>query len=55
MLRQNRMDGVSPSMSESSVAPVVMNPLMASKLESSRLWKVPSTRNGVPPSRAAAS
>ena len=53
MLRQNRMEGVSASMLESNVAPVVVNPLMASKLESRRLWKVPSTRNGVPPSKAA--
>ena len=53
MLRQNRMEGVSPSMSESSVAPVVVNPLIASKVESRRLWKVPSIRNGTPPRRAA--
>jgi hypothetical protein len=36
MLPQKRIDGVSASISESSVAPVV-NPLIASKLESSRL------------------
>jgi hypothetical protein len=53
MLRQKRMEGVWASMFESSVAPVVVNPLIASKLESRRLWKVPSTRKGVPPSRAA--
>ena len=53
MLRQNRMEGVWASMSESRVAPVVVNPLIASKLESRRLWNVPSTRNGMPPSRAA--
>jgi hypothetical protein len=40
-------------MSESSVAPVVVNPLIASKVESRRLWKVPSIRNGTPPRRAA--
>jgi hypothetical protein len=37
MLPQKRIDGVSASISESSVAPVVVNPLIASKLESSRL------------------
>jgi hypothetical protein len=37
MLRQKRIDGDWASMSESSVAPVVVNPLIASKLESSRL------------------
>ncbi len=37
MLRQKRIDGVWAPMSESSVAPVVVNPLIASKLESSRL------------------
>jgi hypothetical protein len=53
MLRQKRIDGDWASMSESSVAPVVVNPLIASKLESSRLLKVPSIRNGIPPRRAA--
>ena len=37
ILRQNRMEGGSASMSESSVAPVVVNPLIASKVESKRL------------------
>jgi hypothetical protein len=37
MLRQKRMEGVSASISESSVAPVVVNPLIASKVESRRL------------------
>jgi hypothetical protein len=37
MLRQKRMDGVWASISESSVAPVVVNPLIASKLESTTL------------------
>jgi hypothetical protein len=40
-------------MSESRVAPVVVNPLIASKVESRRLLKVPSIKNGVPPRRAA--
>jgi hypothetical protein len=53
MLRQNSMEGVCVSMSESSVDPVVVNPLIASKVESSRLSNVPSIRNGTPPSRAA--
>jgi hypothetical protein len=53
MLRQKSIDGVSASMSESSVNPVVVKPLIASKLESRRLAKVPSTRNGTPPSTAA--
>jgi hypothetical protein len=53
MLRQNRMEGVSPSISGRRVAPVVVNPLIASKVESSRLWNVPSIRKGAPPRRAA--
>jgi hypothetical protein len=53
MLRQKRMEGVWASMFESSVDPVVVNPLIASKVESSRLSNVPSIRNGTPPSRAA--
>ena len=53
MLRQNRMEGVSPSMSVSRVVPVVVNPLIDSKVEAMRLWKVPSIRNGTPPRRAA--
>jgi hypothetical protein len=53
MERQNRMEGVWASMSESSVDPVVVNPLIASKVESSRLSKVPSIRKGTPPRRAA--
>jgi hypothetical protein len=53
MLRQNSMEGVCVSMFESSVDPVVVNPLIASKVESSRLSKVPSIRKGNPPSRAA--
>lgn len=53
MLRQKRMDGVSASTSESSVAPVVVKPLIASNVESSRLPKVPSSKNGTPPSNAA--
>jgi hypothetical protein len=53
MLRQKRIEGVSPSMSEGSVAPVVVNPLIASKVESRRLGKVPSIRNGTPPRSAA--
>jgi hypothetical protein len=32
---------------------VVVNPLIASKVESRRLGKVPSIRNGTPPSSAA--
>ena len=52
MLRQNRMEGVSPSISGRRVAPVVVNPLIASKVESSRLWKVPSSGRH-PASRAA--
>ena len=53
MLRQKRMDGVSASTSESSVAPVVVKPLIASNVESSRLPNVPSSKNGTPPSNAA--
>src|SRR5918998_370069 len=53
MLRQKRMDGVWASTSESSDAPVVVKPLIASKVESRRLPKVPSTKNGTPPSSAA--
>jgi hypothetical protein len=53
MLRQKRMDGVWASIFESRVAPVVENSLIASKVESSRLLKVPSMRKGTPPSSAA--
>jgi hypothetical protein len=53
MLRQKRMEDLSASMSESSVATLVVNPLIASKDESTRLLKVPSTRNGIPPREAA--
>jgi len=44
MLRQKSIGGVSASMSESSVAPVVVKPLIASKVESRGLTKVRSTR-----------
>jgi hypothetical protein len=53
MLRQKSIEGVSASISGRSVDPVVVNPLIASKVESSRLSKVPSIRNGTPPRRAA--
>ena len=53
MLRQKRMEGVSASISESSVAPVVVKPLIASKVESSRPPKVPTSENGTPPTNAA--
>jgi hypothetical protein len=53
MERQNSMEGVWASIFESSVDPVVVKPLIASKVESSRLSKVPSIRNGTPPRRAA--
>ena len=53
MLRQKRMEGVSASISESSVAPVVVKPPIASKVESSRPPKVPTSENGTPPSTAA--
>src|ERR671912_767105 len=53
MLRQKRMEGVSASMSASSVAPVVVKPLIPSKVESSRLVNVPSMMYGMPPSSAA--
>ena len=53
MLRQKRMDCVSASTSGSGVAPVVVKPLIASNVESSRLPNVPSSKNGTPPSNAA--
>ncbi len=40
MLRQRRIDGVSASTSESSVALVVLKPLIASKVDSNRLGKI---------------
>src|SRR5918997_4879406 len=52
-LRQKRMEGVSASMSESSVDPVVVKPLIPSKVESRRLVNVPSMMYGIPPSSAA--
>ena len=52
MLRQKRMEASGPRC-PSSVDPVVVNPLIASKVESSRLSNVPSIRNGTPPRRAA--
>lgn len=53
MERQNSMEGLSASISGSRVAPVVVNPLIASKVESMGLVKVPSMRYGVPPIREA--
>src|SRR5918994_2208159 len=53
MLRQKRIEGVSISSTASSVAPVVVKPLMDSKVESRRLLKVPSSMYGIPPSNAA--
>ena len=53
ILRHERMEGVSASISESSVAPVVVKPLITSKVESSRPPKVPTSENETPPSNAA--
>src|SRR5215208_5732164 len=53
MLRQKSIDGVSASITASSVAPVVVKPLIDSKVESRRLLKVPSNMYGIPPSNAA--
>src|ERR687893_1461519 len=53
MLRQKRIEGVSASSTASSVAPVVVKPLIDSKVESRRFLKVPSSTYGIPPSNAA--
>src|SRR5918998_191304 len=52
-LRQKSMEGVSASISERSVDPVVVKPLIPSKVESRRLVNVPSMMYGIPPSSAA--
>ena len=44
MERQNRIEGLSASMSASTVALVVVKPLMPSKAESTTLENVPSMR-----------
>ncbi len=49
MLRQKRIEGDSASTFESSVALVVLKPLIASKVNSKRLAKVPAIRNGTAP------
>src|SRR5215210_1033644 len=53
ILRQKSIEGVSASSTVSSVAPVVVKPLIDSKVESRRLLKVPSSTYGSPPSNAA--
>src|SRR5829696_1509540 len=53
ILRQKRIEGVSASTTASSVAPVVVKPLIDSKVESRRFLKVPSSTYGIPPSNAA--
>src|ERR671916_586080 len=52
MLRQKRIEGVSASTTASSVAPVVVKPLIDSKVESRRFLNVPSSMYGIPPSNA---
>ncbi len=53
MQRQNWIDRVGASMSCNRVAPVVVKPLIASKVALIGSINVPSTRYGVPPNNAA--